>query len=230
MQVRQRKEVPVARTSELLNWVELECHGWQREGVRGTRALLNEAQKLLRMRQCEQNIVYDALTGDLPYLATTAGTYLYVLAAAVWLPQEVVVDSVASLALTLADWKVEEVHRAGKTYYRIRNIRSTPWSPQQNASIQFTGVDPGTTTSTYRVRAYGKPTEITSDAVQHGMPGATDMKYLLPATVMLIQACTNHEKFLEARRYVTEVLAPQFWGELGAGEQGVSSFTEARPF
>lgn len=220
----------MARTSELLNWIELECHGWQREGIRGTRALLNEAQKLLRLRQCEQNIVYDPLTGDFPYVATTAGTYIYLLPTTMWLPQEVLVDDTSSLALTLTNWKVDEVERAAKTYYRIRNIRSSPWSPLERAWIQFTGVDPGTTTSVYRVRAYGRPTEITSDAVQHGMPGATDIKYLMPATVMLIQACSNHQKFLEARQYITEVLAPQFWGELGAGEHGVSAFSESRPF
>lgn len=221
----------MARTSELLNWIELECHGWQREGIRGTRAMLNEAQKLLRMRQCEQNVLYDATTGDFPYVVTTTGVYAYTFGPTVWLPQEVLVDDTTSLAYGLTNsWQIEPVERAAKTYYRVRNIRSTPWSQAANASIQFTGVNPGTTSTVFRIRAYGKPTEITSDAVQHGMPGSTDMKFLLPAAVMLIQACSNHEKFMDARRYVTEVLAPQLWGDLSAGEQGVSRFVEPRAF
>lgn len=219
----------MARTSELLNLVELECHGWQREGVRGTRVLFNEAHKLLKMRQCEQNIVYDAATGDLPYLTTVAGTYRYNLASTVWLPQEVLVDDTSALSAETT-WRVEEVERAGKTYARVLNVRSKPWDQAAVAWVQFTGVDPGTTSDVFRVRAYGRPTEITSDAVQHAMPGATDMKYLLPATIMLVQACTNHQKFFEARQYITDKLAPEFWAEAGAGEQGVSAFTEARAY
>jgi hypothetical protein len=219
----------VARTSELLNWVELECHGWTREGIRGTRALLNEAHKLLKMRQSEQNVVYDSATGDLPYLTTTAGIFRYSLGATIWLPQEILVDDPASLDFTLG-WITETVKHAGKTYYRLRNIRSAPWSQSANAWVQFTGCDPGTTIAVYRTRCYGKPAEITSDSVQHDMPGDTDVKFLLPATVMLCQALSNHEKFLDARRYIIEVLAPQCWAEENAGEQGVSAFTESRPY
>jgi len=219
----------VARTSELLNLVELECHGWTREGVRGTRALLNEAHKLLKMRQCEGNILYDSTTGDLPYLATVAGTYRYSLGATVWLPQNVLVDDTTYLDLT-AGWRGETVTYAGKDYFRLFNIRSAPWTLNANAWVQFTGADPGSTTTSYRIRAYAKPREITSDAVQHDMPGATDIKYLLPATVMLIQAATNHEKFFQARQYITDNLAREFWGEAGAGEQGIPMVVEPSRF
>jgi hypothetical protein len=229
----------MASTSELLTWVELECHGWNREGPRGSRALLNEAQKLLLFNECEQNIIYDSTTGDLPYLETTDSTYRYTISTAggdnVWLIGAVVIDALTINGLDYGglaynrSWKADETRIAGNDYYRLRNIRSRPWSESADAQLTFS-LNPGNTTAVYRLLAYRRCTEITSDAVSHEMPGSSDVDYLMPATMKLIEAIDDHGKMIEARRYIRSELKPQMWQELARGEQGRPQFATRRPY
>lgn len=229
----------MASTSELLTWIELECHGWNREGPRGSRALLNEAQKLLLFNECEQTMIFDGSTGDLPYLATTSGTFRYTIATAggenVWLVGAVVVDALSVNGLDYGgivsqrSWKLEDMPIAGNEYYRLRNIRSIPWNESASANLTFT-INPGTSTALYRVLAYKRCSELTSDAVSHEMPGATDIDYLMPATMKLIEAIDDHGNMVEARRYIRQELRPQMWGELARGEQGRPQFAKRRPY
>lgn len=229
----------MASTSELLTWIELECHGWNREGPRGSRALLNEAQRLLLLNECEQNIIFDSSTGDLPYLTTVDGTYRYTFTTldsiAVWLIGAVVVDALTINGLDYGgvpynrSWKLEEKRVAGNDYHRIKNIRSVPWGEGANATVTFT-MNPGDSTALYRVLAYKRCVDITSDAVTHEMPGATDVDYLMPACMKLIEAIDDHKNMIEARRYIRGELRPQMWSELARGEQGTSQFATRRPY
>lgn len=225
----------MATTSQILAWIELECTGWQREGIKGTRALLNEAHRMLLTARREQNILYDSTTGDLPYFATTDGVYIYDLHSAVNEAIAVVIDSPASLGYDQvidenSSWVYEEYYLGSKLYYRIKNIRSWPATTTQAAKIMFIGVNPGTTTSCYRGVGYKKPTNITSDSIQHEMPGTTDIDYLLPATMKLIDAIDDHKKMEQAREYIELVLKPRMWKELDYGEQGQSSFCIKRRY
>jgi hypothetical protein len=230
----------MATTSELLTWVELECHGWNREGPRGTRALLNEAQKLLLLNECMQTLIYDSTTGNLPFLTTVAGTYRYTIPALdsnnVWMIGAVVVDSLSASGLDYGGvssgrtWQLEQTRISGSDYYRVINIRSIPWNGNADAQLTFIGVDPGATSSLYRIVAYKRPSEILSDSIQHEMPGSCDVDYLMPAAMKLIEAIDDHGKMIEARRYIRNELRPQMWAELNRGEQGTSRFVTRRAY
>ncbi|GAG19887.1 unnamed protein product, partial [marine sediment metagenome] len=149
----------MASTSQLLTWIELELHGWNREGPRGTRALLNEAQKILLEQEAEQNLLFNPLTGDLPFLETTAGLFVYNIPAVggvlpYWLIKAIVVDEGATLSGE--HWHFEDFYFANQLYHKVLNTRALTEgsSPNLLASIAFIKEDPGTTTDVFRIAGY----------------------------------------------------------------------------
>lgn len=224
----------MASTSQLLTWIELEMHGWQREGTKGTRALLNEAHRILLTAQKEQNILFDA-TGELPFFTTVQNTYNYSAPSNVWMISGVVIDDPDNLpdlpnVSSRRAWKTDDVVISGITYYSISNIRTFPSRRGVAASLSFVGMNPGSYDSLYRRWAYKLPTEITSDRIQHEMPGATDIDYLMPATMKLIDSIDDHSKMENARLYIEKELKPKMWAELDEGEQGLDGYCVKRKF
>lgn len=224
----------MASTSQCLTWIELECHGWLREGPRGSRALFNEAHRLLLMGETEQNVLFDANIGDLPYFATHANQFSYNCPANVWKVGGVLIDypeyyDYGYNTVLQDDWSYEECVVGAKPYYKVKNIRSWIATRGAVARIEFTR-DPGESTETYRRFAWRLPTEITADTVQHEMPGSTDMELLVPATMRLIDGINDHDKYEAARQYIVQVLKPQLTSEMDSGEQGVPSFSKKRAY
>lgn len=217
----------MATTNQLLTWIELQCHGWQREGRKGTRALLNEAHKLLLYDDLEQRLVIDDSIGDFPFLVTQDGVYQYDLPDNCSILKHLVVD----YDETLEDypWSYEDFRYKGQLYYRIMNITTREETSNANATVSFIGVNPGDTTETFRLVYYETPRNITSDSVQHDMPGSTDMEYLVPATIKLIEGL-DHGNIIEARQYIKEVIKKEFRKTMDRGEQGVPVFCRKRAF
>lgn len=225
----------MATTSQLLTWLELELNGWNREGPRGTRAMLNEAHKILLEQECEQNLLFDHLTGDFPFLTTVAGQYTYNVPALAgvlnyWLIRAVLVDPVN--APSGEYWQFEDYYFGNNLYYRIKNMRALEAgaSPLLVASVAFIKEDPGDTTDVFRIAGYRGPVEILSDTIQHEMPGSTDIEFLYPATVMLIRSINDDRKMEESRKYIEMVLKPRIIQSLDRGEQGNSDFVIKRAF
>lgn len=217
----------MATTKQLLTWLELELKGWNREGPRGTRALLNEAHRILLYQEVDSRIVYDASTGDLPYQATQNNVYQYDMPANCYVLKKILIDR--DQTLESSDWVVEDFSIAGKNYYAIRNIKSTPATPSEVANIMFT-VNPGATTQVFKRLYYQTPRQILSDNIQHEMPGSTDMEYLYPATAMLIRSINDDKELEKARLYIEKELKPNIRKEFDLGEQGVSDFCIKRAF
>lgn len=223
----------MASTSQLLTWIELECHGWTRDGVRGTRPLFNEAHRLLMSHECEQNVVVDENTGDLPLLATTDSVYRYICPDNCWRTGGILVDEISDIGYEQRyanrQWQYEEYYFGSALYYKIKNIRQRDARQDTNANITFIRINPGTTTNTYKHLYWRLPVDISSDAVQHEVPEGKDLEFLVPATKKLIESIDNG-KIIEARQYITQVLKPALWHELDSGEQGVSLYTRKRAY
>ncbi len=225
----------MATTGQLLTWLELELHGWNREGPRGTLALFNQAHKILLQQENEQNLLFDPLTGDFPFLTTRAGQYIYNIPALYdtlpyWLIRAVLVDPVN--APSGEYWQFEDYYFGKNLYYRIKNMRTLEAgsSPLLLASVAFLKEDPGDTTNVFRIAGYRQPVDILSDTIQHEMPGSTDIEYLYPATVMLIRSINDDKKMEESRKYIEMVLKPKVMQALDRGEQGNSDFVIKRAF
>ena len=218
----------MATTSQLLTWAETQNHGWVREGAKGSRALLNEAHKLLLYNELEQRIAVDTTTGDYPYITTVDNTVLYNLPANCSILKALLID----FTETRDDypWTYEDFESRGRRYYKVLNINTreaTPAAPL--AGFVFVGVNPGATTAKFRIFYYEAPINITSDAVQHQMPGSADMEFLLPATIKLIEGM-DHGNIIEARQYITEVMKPAFIKTLSRGAQGTPTYCRKRAF
>lgn len=224
----------MASTSELLRYIQLEAHGWTIEGPRGIRPILNEAHKILMSVEREQNLIYDETTGDFPYFATTSAVYRYDCPSTVWRVHSVLVDRSNYLdygaLLNNRQWRYEELNISGVDYLRIRNIRTQDARRSTVANITFIGMDPGTTTATYRRAAYKKPVEITSDAIQHEIPEPFDMEYLMPAVMKIIDEINDHGKMNDSRLYIERELKPKMWQEIDGGEQGCAGYCIKRAY
>jgi len=217
----------MATTSQLLTWIEIQNHGWTREGAKGTRALLNEAHKLLLYNEIEQRIVIDPATGDYPFLVTQDNVFQYDLPLNCSILKALLIDFVS-----IRDdypWTYEDFESKGRRYYRILNINSREATNNAPAFMNFIGVNPGDTTEKFRLYYYESPVNITSDAVQHQMPGSADMEFLLPATIKLIEGM-DHGNIIEARQYINEVIKPEFLKTLDRGEQGIPMYCRKRAF
>jgi hypothetical protein len=225
----------MATTSQLLTWIELECHGWNREGSRGSRSLLNEAHRMLLFREDDTNIVFDTSTGNLPYLSTSNGVYEYNLPTACYVLKHILVDNMISTndygssVSSSTSWKFEDYSIAGRSYYRVMNIRSYPSTPSTRARVLFTE-NPGATDDVFRELYHKQPVQILSDTIQHEMPGATDVQYLMPATVALINSINDHDKYEKAKLMIEREYKPRVLSELNIGEQGQSDFCIKRAF
>jgi len=221
----------MATTSQLLTWIELECHGWQREGPRGSRALLNEAHRILLVDETDENIVYS--NGNLPYFVTQDSVFDYNCPADCWRTKAIVVDEPRNLGYSIQDDEdlaYEEMRIGPLQYYRLLNIRSEAATPSAVATVSFIGINPGATTQTFRHAYWRLPRQILSDAIQHQMPGTTDVEYLMPATMKLIDAINDHAKMEEARRYIRMELKPQIRQEKSMGEQGYPRYSRKRSY
>ena len=217
----------MASTAQLLTWIEEQSHGWDRWGPRGSCALFNEAHKMLLYDEAEQNVVYDPATGDLPFIITQAGVYRYNCPLDCWLPKAMLID--LDETPNAPPWRYEDYEIGGMAYRRVLNIRTRESRRNTLATVQFAGVDPGATTSLYRLLYYLIPVEILSDAIQHQMPGTTDMELLVPATIKLIEGI-DHGDLIEAREYIMQEMKPQLQHAMDRGEQGLSNFRVKRAF
>ena len=216
----------MATTSQLLTWIENTKHGWTREGSRGSRAVLNEAHRMLLYNEIEQRLIVDPNTGDFPFGPTTDGVYQYSLPANCSILKAILVDIDSEID---ENFFKEEFRANGKRYYRLLNINSREATNTENAVVNFIGVNPGSHEELYRIYYYEAPVNITSDNVQHQMPGTADVEFLMPATIKLIEGI-DHGNIIEARQYIYEVLKPQFNQMINRGEQGTTIFCKKRSF
>jgi hypothetical protein len=183
-----------------------------------------------------RTLILDDDTGDYPTFDTIDGVYRYDVSDAVWAIDGVYIDALsardyggamAGVGLNAA-MRYEAAEEHGKHYLRVLNIKTDVAGQNLNARLYFRGVNPGTTTGYYRVKAYMRPVDIGSDTIQHDMPDGADVQYLIPATIKLISSINDHEKMVEARAYIESYLKPLMWRELDGGYQGVAKIVTKR--
>ena len=80
-------------TETLVDELVQRQNGWNRSGDHGVLRYLNTAHAILMAQESQQNLIFDEATGTLPTLATTDGTYKYVMAANVWRVSGVLIDN-----------------------------------------------------------------------------------------------------------------------------------------
>lgn len=223
----------MATVSELLTWMELELHGWVREGARGTRPILNQVHKMLLTQECEQNLILDDATGDFPFITTRNNVFAYDCPADVWRIGKILIDADTQLSVDYNSAVVptyDATTISGKQYYRIRNTDSRDSRPNRAARLFFKGVNPGATTAVYRRYAWRLPVEITSSMVQHEMPGSTDVEILLPCAMRWVDAINDHANLEAVRNDIITIWKPLVYREMNRGEHGSSDFSIKRDY
>jgi hypothetical protein len=228
----------MATTAELIARLQEQYKGWNADGVRGIRTYLDTAHMMLVTALSEQRIYYDTSNGCLPYLTTTAGTYLYTSSNHYSIDNVVVEVNVTGSLLdniSGSDYgfrngkpRISYVNHAGVDYINIPNVKTTPMTESASASIVFTK-DPGDTTDVYQLYGVRAPARITSDSVQIEVPAPWDDMFLVPAVGLLIEGVENGN-YLEARMQIYKNIIPAMRKQFNTGAQGFDYEAESRGF
>jgi len=230
----------MATTSELLDLLEDQYKGWVRDGPRGLLRYLDAAQKILCHVPAQQLLIVEQANGKLRTFPTTANIYRYDMQDDVAFVEELLVEADTSSQI-LDYMNVQDYGRisphstkpkyptiSGIKYVHIPYVRSWPAGESHPARVMFT-VNPGTTTDTYRVRAYRKPASLDSDSIELTIEPPYDEVYLLPAACKLIEG-VNNGNYIEARSTIIREYRPLMHKAFNEGAQGVDYETDPLGF
>lgn len=225
-------------TVQLINKMEMNADGWNRTGEKGLLGILNEAQNILLRQECAQRQV-NRNDGDLPYIATTDGTYKYELSQAnldlvteeinIWRVAGVFVRPPFSQnlrSIIALDYGVEPDMRQpiqpmefnGIEYFRFHQVKYKDAVYGGNPWLTFT-TNPGDSTQDYYLLCYEDPTQIISESINPEIPEQYHYTILLPTALKLLEAHQNGN-WIEALGMIEEEFKPKMLSALNEGEQG----------
>lgn len=166
-------------TREILVQLEYDAQGWQPSGNRGLLWLINECHRFMVSGDCWQHLYIDSSTGRPPYLTTTSGTYQYDAPSNCRKIFDIAVDSLSSYTPTVfynyynqLTGRIPGEKRnfvwAGRQYTRMEAY--TTLALMDGVCTATFPFDPGTTTETYYLFYFKKPTEITAQTIELDIP------------------------------------------------------------
>jgi hypothetical protein len=197
------------KTVELVDELIERFKGWTHDGSHGVLRYLDQAHTILMSQESHQTAAYSMQSGELPKLETAAEVRVYTLPHNIWRVGGVLLRGNCGLP-------GKEVTIAGEFFWSVSSVRTWDWlSHDSPARVSFT-IDPGE--RTFYLRAWVRPTPLTSVKIPHQIPPPNDALYLLPAAAKLIEGVQNGDA-IEARRFVEHELKPKFWASMNKGEQ-----------
>jgi hypothetical protein len=221
-------------TSDLIDELVTRFNGWSRDGDHGVLRYLNAAHGQLMAMEAEQNLIVDTVTGGLPVLNTTAGTFIYTMPTNVWRVTGILIKLDDGTIPSLKDYGIYNIQImqrplrttmknarsiGGRFYAKYAYARCKDYVNSTNlATVMFTR-DPETKTDFYYRQSFRRPTDILSETIQPDIPPPYDFEILLPAATKLIEGVQSGN-YMEAYEYVKKVFKPALWKELNAGDQG----------
>jgi len=129
--------------------------------------VLNDVHTMCFKRESVHLIHLDPTTGDLPYLSTTAGTFLYnvtIPGTPIWKIAEIVIDFSQAVPDTSVDQSYDRYQR--EYDMMSRKYRCVPTRKEEavgNQPVQVTFLfDPGTQSSLYKIAGYESPPVISA--------------------------------------------------------------------
>lgn len=231
-------------TNEILELLEVQCDGMNRDGPNGLLFFLNTAQDILCNSSTEQNIKFDTSTGKLPVLNTIDNKYEYDAPSDCWKIAGILIEAIKSGSLMddfyyhYSDYGLPQIQRSGINgierleiggieYVRCPYARTYYATDSGVAKAMFTE-NPGNTEDIYLWYYYKKPAKLYSDNIELTIPPPYDYLYLFPAVVRLVQGFKDGD-FLKAHTDV-KLLRQKYMLELNKGEQGFEYNADDRGF
>lgn len=229
-------------TSEILDVLEEQAHGWDRTGIRSLLRELNFVQNYLFKRDCEQFKYTDPATGIYPLLATIAGTLQYEVpdvtetvggvdyVRPVRKIGGVYVLSTSNVLRTYGGYlnRYYDKVNMGKAFMHMGrywfpiSARCVPATDLRKARIEFE-YDPGATTTEYYYDRYLKPIQLTSENVPMTINSDDWYETIEMGVLGHIQTIqygkTDNRHEMTLWNQFKSVLAPEFWKAMGEGDQ-----------
>ena len=175
--------------------------------------LINGFQDMVLKSDSDENIYFDTTTGDLPYLTTMAGVFLYTLSNIYYKIKEIVVRNCISISnnpiFSRGDLKenFQEISIEGKKYRVIDVVKNQPYGRSGIVTVMFRQ-DPGNSTTTYQIYGYTPVNAITTISSTLNIPEEFHLSIVVPAIQMLIDGLENG-RYAENLAYINESLLPQ---------------------
>lgn len=166
-------------TRQIIAELQYDAQGWQAEGERGLRPVLEICHRYMMSGDCWQHIKINSSTGRPPILETTSGTYQYDAGSDCRKVYAIGIDALSDYVPTVFYNYYNRL--AGRVVMDQRIITIGGWAyiyieaytqdVMRGAEAKVTfPFNPGTTDDTYYLFYYKKYDDITSDSVDPGMP------------------------------------------------------------
>jgi hypothetical protein len=157
----------------------------------------------------DENIYFDSTKGELPYLATTAGTFLYTLPTTYYRIKDIVVreSNYKSInpyfSANEHDNVKSPIEIAGKRYRVVSTVKNQPYG-SGTCTVMFRQ-DPQTTSTTYQIYGYIPVNKISSVSSTLNVPEEFHLSVIVPALQLMIDGLENG-KFTENLAYIEQSL------------------------
>lgn len=185
------------QTSELVTLIKREASGWSRDLIR---SLINNMQFMMMAKPLAQTRIIDPDTGLDPVLTTTAADFTYY-GNTTDIPQ---------FPAGVEAWRIVDVYTGNIDDDTYEQIKCTKFDGTVSAAAYFTlQTDPGV--SSYNIRAYKKPTAVTSESIELTIPENKCLDTLYEGVMGWIEK-TDNGKSERWNNFIVNLL-PLYWAE-----------------
>ena len=205
-------------TRSLVAEIQLKAPNWTAEGTPSILQLLQRAQDYLFSQASRFSLYRDPLTGDFPYLATTANQREYTMSNINMTIESQVrslriydVSEVFADFQTVSDYSLNTINGVGAIAGQIVSYNFIPYPALEATACRIVLTDdPGTTSTKYQLKMMIEPLRLTSLSIP--LMVSRNYESVLMEGVLGYIENTDYGRSDRQKRF-EEVLAPQFWSD-----------------
>lgn len=183
--------------------------------------LLNSFVQMALKVDTQENVVYDSNTGDLPYLATTAGLFLYTMPPNYYKIWDIVTCSTSQYPNNAYYAHQEQngfvtpkkpITLANKSYLPVPTVKTQAYGALGVATVMFR-FDPKTSINTYQIYGCASSGDILTITSVLSIPDKLHLGVVIPAMQLMIDGLDNG-RYVENLQVINDTLLPKIWQEM----------------
>lgn len=204
------------QTSALITLIQRQAADWTSEEIR---ELINDVQFWMMSKPLAFNRAIDSSTGKDQYLPTTTDTYRYTIDTSNGFDSDALfIESV---------YPVSSPPKEPAYNLSVSNgtdVTTTIGTISGAATVTFCN-NPGTTTTTYYVRYYKKPTEVSTQQTNLTIPEAWHIPGVRAGVLAIIESVEHGANGPKWNDFTENVL-PNFWGDMSMSADNIGRLVQ----